>query len=122
MIHPNTYVAGEDESRLAETARNLGLDEARVPFGNVRKAVAAILTDSTLETARMHAVGALGQDEHIDSFGNVHMTLTRRRRGRPRKIVQENDLPKYGSLADLFSKEQGSSTAQTQVQDPQQQE
>ena len=77
----NTYVVGEDEGRLQEAARLMGLDTARNPMSNVRAAVAALLQDSTLEAARMHSVGALGQDEHVDRSGTLHVrTLTKRKR------------------------------------------
>eukprot|EP00980_Cylindrotheca_fusiformis_P009985 scaffold2212_cov143-Cylindrotheca_fusiformis.AAC.3 len=97
--HPSTYAEGEDDGRLAQAARSLGLPEerARAPLPNVRF-LQTLLTDRTLETARMHSVGALGSDEHLDEFGNVHMTLTvTRRRRKPRR------QPDYGDdLANLF--------------------
>lgn len=97
--HPSTYVEGEDDGRLAQAAVDLGLEEenARVPPANVRF-LQSLLTDRTLETARMHSVGALGNDEHIDQYGNVHMTLTVTRRRR-----KQRRQPDYGDdLANLF--------------------
>jgi proton-coupled amino acid transporter len=97
--HPSTYIAGEDDSRLAQAALDLGLEEenARIPLPNIRF-LQDFFSDTTLETARMHSVGALGNNEHIDKYGNVHMTLTvtrRRRKQRPQ--------PDYGDdLANLF--------------------
>ena len=95
-----TYIAGEDNSRLARAARHFGLESARKPLRNVRMAVSVVLHDSTLESARMHSVGALGQDERVDSSGTLHvLTLTKRKR---RSIG--GAVPDYGSLQDLFHK------------------
>jgi hypothetical protein len=97
--HPSTYIAGEDDSRLARAALDLGLPEenARIPLPNIRF-LQDFFTDSTMETARMHSVGALGNDEHIDKYGNVHMTLTITRRRR-----KQRQQPDYGDdLANLF--------------------
>jgi proton-coupled amino acid transporter len=100
--HHNTYIAGEEASRLHTAARDMGLSSARQPLRNVRETVAALLHDTTLESARMHSVGALGQDERVDNSGTLHlMTLTRRKRGK--HAVDE--IPKYGTLQDLFHKE-----------------
>jgi proton-coupled amino acid transporter len=96
--HPSTYIAGEDNSRLQRAAADFGLSnkQARVPNANVR-ALQVLLTDATFETARMHSVGTLGNDEHLDDHGNVHMTLTVTRRKRQRKE------PVYdGNLQNLF--------------------
>lgn len=98
----HTYVAGEEASRLHTAARDMGLSSARQPLRNVRETVAALLHDTTLESARMHSVGALGQDERVDNNGTLHlMTLTRRKRGKH----AGDDIPKYGTLQDLFHKE-----------------
>jgi hypothetical protein len=95
-----TYIVGEDNSRLARAARHFGLESARKPLRNVRMAVSVMLHDSTLESARMHSVGALGQDERVDSSGTLHvMTLTKRKR---RSIG--GAVPDYGTLQDLFHK------------------
>ena len=97
----STYIAGEDNSRLSRAARNMGLESARKPLQNVRMAVGAFLNDNTLESARMHSVGALGRDERVDSSGTLHlMTLTKRKR---RSI--EGGVPDYGTLHDLFRRE-----------------
>lgn len=95
----HTYVAGEDANRLQSTAQVLGLSRARNPMSNVRAAVASVFADSTLEAARMHSVGALGEDEHIDKQGTLHQTLTRRRRRGGNAV---GNIPEYGALEDLF--------------------
>lgn len=99
----HTYIAGEDAGRLQSTARSLGLSSARFPMANVREAVASMLHDSTLESAMMHSVGALGADEHVDKHGTLHVrTLTRRKRRRS----TGGELPNYGTLEDLFQQHQ----------------
>ncbi len=95
----HTYIAGEDADRLQSTAESLGLLRARYPMANVRAAVSSMFHDSTLESARMHSVGALGEDEHVDQHGTLHVrTLTRRKRSRSAGGV----IPQYGSLDSLF--------------------
>jgi hypothetical protein len=97
--HPSTYIDGEDDSRLAQAALDLGLEEenARIPLPNIRF-LQDFFRDTTMETARMHSVGALGNDEHIDKYGNVHLTLTITRRRR-----KQRKQPDYGDdLANLF--------------------
>lgn len=49
----NTYVAGEDPSRLKDAAAYLGLNRARLPTAQVREAVGSLFSDTTLEAARM---------------------------------------------------------------------
>ncbi|KAL7568810.1 hypothetical protein ACA910_007226 [Epithemia clementina (nom. ined.)] len=103
----HTYVAGEDAHRLRRTAERLGLERARNPMVNVRRAVAVVLADHTLEAARMHSVGALGEDEHVDPQGTLHMrTLTRRKRprGGGGGAGAGGSMPQYGALEDLFQK------------------
>lgn len=95
----HTYIAGEDADRLQSTAESLGLLRARYPMANVRAAVTSMLHDSTLESARMHSVGALGEDEHVDNQGTLHIqTLTRRKRRRSTGGM----IPQYGTLDNLF--------------------
>eukprot|EP00581_Thalassiosira_minuscula_P002304 CAMPEP_0183747528 /NCGR_PEP_ID=MMETSP0737-20130205/67311_1 /TAXON_ID=385413 /ORGANISM="Thalassiosira miniscula, Strain CCMP1093" /LENGTH=561 /DNA_ID=CAMNT_0025983241 /DNA_START=86 /DNA_END=1768 /DNA_ORIENTATION=- len=104
--HPSTYVAGEDEGRLVQAALDFGLeeDQARRPLGNIRRNIAAMLMNDTLESARMHSVGVLGNDEHVDTHGNVHKTLTiRRRKPVARVKVPGSPKPDYGGdLQNLF--------------------
>ena len=96
-----TYVAGEDDSRLARAAQNFGLNRARQPLGNVRAAVNAMLNDNTLESARMHSIGAIGDDERIDNNGTLHvLTLTKRKRRE-----KAGTVPNYGTLQNLFQAE-----------------
>mmetsp|Transcript_19878 Transcript_19878/g.40404 ORF Transcript_19878/g.40404 Transcript_19878/m.40404 type:complete len:88 (-) Transcript_19878:2056-2319(-) len=49
----NTYVAGDDPSRLRDAAAYLGLDRARRPTARVREVANSLLSDTTLESARM---------------------------------------------------------------------
>jgi proton-coupled amino acid transporter len=95
--HAHTYIAGEDNSRLASAARQFGLHQIRQPLGNVRALAQAILRDSTLESARMHSVGALGSDEHVDDTGTLHITTLTRRTKTPQAPPGD-----YGTLQDLF--------------------
>jgi hypothetical protein len=103
-IH-HTYVVGEDDSRLANAAHYFGLASARRPLGNVRQAVTAMFQDHTLESARMHSVGVLAEDERVDQSGTLHlMTLTHRKR-RKDGVMSSNEPPtSYGNLQDLFHK------------------
>lgn len=95
----HTYIAGEDAGRLQTIAHSMGLLRARNPMTNVRAAVSSMLHDSTLEAARMHSVGALGADEHVDEHGTLHLrTLTRRKRRRS----TGGEVPQYGTLDALF--------------------
>jgi proton-coupled amino acid transporter len=101
MAH--TYVAGEDEERLASAAQNLGLqrDEGRLP----KKSWGAIMfNDDTLTAARMHSVGFVGSDERVDEYGTLHLMSIRKRKQRQRQ---------YGQLTDLF---QPQASTQTQGQ------
>lgn len=102
--HANTYIAGEDSSRLKQVAREFGLtkSDARIPKPNVRSTLQLLWNDDTLERARMHSVGALLENEHIDDHGDVHMTLTvRKRRRKDGKVVRLQ--PDYnGDLSNLF--------------------
>ena len=92
----STYVAGDDPSRLRDAAAYLGLDRARRRTTRVREAVSILLSDTTLESARMHSVGTLASDERVDEGGTIHlMTLTRRRVAGVR--------PAYESGGDLMS-------------------
>lgn len=106
-----TYVAGEDNSRLKKVARELGLTkhEARIPQPNVRllpKALQLLWNDDTLARARMHSVGTLGDNESLDGYGNVHRTMTvRRRRRRRGQAIWGHVTPDYGGdLSNLFQK------------------
>ena len=100
-----TYAAGEDTERLADTARSFGLDTPRRPLKNVRDAVASLFLDDTLEAARMHAVGVLGNDERVDNSGTIHqMTLTRRLPGG----ASRQPTTTYGNLTSLFRRESSS--------------
>jgi proton-coupled amino acid transporter len=95
----HTYIAGEDADRLQTTAARMGLRRARNPMGNVRAAVSSMLQDSTLEAARMHSVGALGEDEVVDQQGTLHLrTLTSRKR----RLSTGGEIPQYGTLESLF--------------------
>lgn len=87
---PRTYIAGEDAGRLARAARQLGLEEARTPANSLRQ----LFSDSL--AARMHSVGALGEDERVDDTGTLHYITVRRRRPAPSTT--------YGTLGDLFHK------------------
>jgi proton-coupled amino acid transporter len=108
-IH-HTYVVGEDDRRLANAAHYFGLASARRPLGNVRRAVTAMFHDHTLESARMHSVGVLAEDERVDQSGTLHlMTLTHRKRRKDVNGVMtmssSNEPPtSYGNLKDLFHK------------------
>jgi len=82
-----TYVAGEDAGRLAFAAQQLGLEEARTP-ASFRQ----LFSDSL--AARMHSVGALGENERVDDTGTLHYVSVRRRRTPPPST--------YGTLHDLF--------------------
>ena len=94
-----TYVAGEDANRLADAASYLGVEASRRPLRPVRDAVMSMLFSSdTLAAARMHSVGALGQNERVDPTGTLHYISVRRRR---RRKVE----PEYGTLTDLFHRE-----------------
>jgi Transmembrane amino acid transporter protein len=99
--HHHTYVPGEDVNRLQSIAESMGMERARNPMSNVRQAVALLLADSTLEAAWMHSVGALGEDEHVDQQGTLHLrtftTRRKRRRGSTGGITSQ-----YGSLENLF--------------------
>lgn len=95
----STYVAGDDPSRLKDAAAYLGLDkaQARRPTTRVREAVGSLLSDTTMESARMHSVGTLASDERVDEGGTIHlMTLTRRRRAGGAR-------PAYETGGDLMS-------------------
>ncbi|KAL3941240.1 MAG: hypothetical protein SGBAC_004359 [Bacillariaceae sp.] len=108
--HANTYIAGEDNSRLKKVARDFGLTkhDARIPQPNIRNVLPQswqlLWNDDTLERARMHSVGALGDNEHVDDYGNVHMTMTvRRRRKRRDRGPLGHEKPDYGGdLTNLF--------------------
>lgn len=86
----HTYIAGEDASRLAERAKEFGLEEARQPkqfFGGMDSHVGdsvswmtSIMSDDTLAAAVMHSVGIVGTDERIDESGTLHMVTIRRKR------------------------------------------
>jgi proton-coupled amino acid transporter len=106
-VASQTYVVREDQNRWAKVARYFGLASARQPLGNVRAVAASMLHNNTLESARMHSVGALGQDERVDEHGTLHiMTLTRKPR-RQRLLSQaqregfEKKPPSYSNLEDL---------------------
>lgn len=103
---PRTYIAGEDAGRLASAANYLGLHERRRPLQPVRDAVARLLHDSTLTAARMHSVGAIGRDEHVDEGGTLHLHLVSVRRRRRPSATGLQAATTYGSLQDLFAKEQ----------------
>jgi len=98
----STYVAGDDPSRLKDAAAYLGLDRARRPTTyRVREAVGSLLSDTTLESARMHSVGTLASDERVDEGGTIHlMTLSRRRRAGGVRPEYEGG----GDLMSIFSK------------------
>lgn len=96
--YAQTFVVGETDRRLARTANLFGLKRARTPIGNVREAIASYFGDTTLESARMHSVGSLAEDEHVDSCGTLHITL--RRSGK----LATDDMPEYGNLQELFQK------------------
>ncbi|KAL3939928.1 MAG: hypothetical protein SGBAC_005437 [Bacillariaceae sp.] len=107
--HANTYIAGEDNSRLKKVALDFGLKntDARIPQPNIRSILPQSLQflwkDDTLERARMHSVGALGDNEHVDDYGNVHMTLTVRRRRKRQDVQAGQNQPDYGGhLSNLF--------------------
>ncbi|CAJ1959844.1 unnamed protein product [Cylindrotheca closterium] len=111
LQHAHTYVAGEDGSRLKKVARGFGLTntEARIPQPNVRVlplALKLLWSDDTLERARMHSVGTLADNERLDDYGNVHRTMTvrRRRRRRGEGLVPLGHVkPDYGGdLSNLF--------------------
>jgi proton-coupled amino acid transporter len=97
----HTYVAGEDVNRLQSMAQTMGLERARNPMNNVRAAVALVLADSTMEAARMHSVGALGEDEHVDQLGTLHFRTFKTRRKR-RRGSTGGMFPQYGSIENLF--------------------
>lgn len=98
-----TYVAGEDRGRLARAAELFGLETARRPLRNVRRAVDDLFHDCTLTSARMHSVGALGRDERVDKSGTLHVLTTRHKRSRT--VGGEVRQPDYGTLADLFEQQ-----------------
>ena len=95
----NTYIAGEEESRLAAAALQLGLDRRRLPKQN--PSITRFFRDSTLTAARMHSVGFLGQDERIDEQGTLHHMVTLRRQPVP------SPRPSSSSLANLFQRPSG---------------
>ena len=90
----HTYIAGEDEQRLASRAQNLGLtrEEGRLP----KKSWASIIfNDDTLTAARMHSIGYLGADERIDEHGTLHLMSIRKKK--------QTAVKQYAQLTDLFS-------------------
>ena len=90
---PHTYVAGEDEGRLAARAQKLGLERGRLP----KKSWAALLwNDDTLTAARMHSIGFVAADERVDEYGTLHLMSLRKRKKRPL-------APQYDQLTDLFT-------------------
>ena len=96
-----TYVVGEDAGRLANAASYLGLEKHNVerkPLQPVRDAVSKLFHDTTLTAARMHSVGAIGSDERVDTSGTLHYVSVRRR--------QRPMMKTYGSLHDLFEKQE----------------
>ena len=117
-VQHRTYVAGEDAARLARAASSMGLEEhdrERKPLRPVREAVAMLWSDSTLNAAaRMHSVGAIGQDEVVDNSGTLHLHYTLRRRRRrttgaattPTGGVGTPTKQSYGTLTDLFHREE----------------
>jgi amino acid permease len=111
-----TYVVGEDAGRLASAAQFLGLtfteassgdSPRRKPKRPVREAGANVFwNDSTLTAARMHSVGAIGSNEVVDSSGTLHLHyISRRRRRTTAAAVPQQRVPSYGTLTDLFQKE-----------------
>eukprot|EP00934_Nitzschia_sp_Nitz4_P002235 Nitzschia sp. Nitz4//scaffold78_size91513//63205//64901//NITZ4_004934-RA/size91513-snap-gene-0.125-mRNA-1//1//CDS//3329558145//2235//frame0 len=99
----HTYVAGEDELRLQESAQYLGLNTSRAPMTNVRIPGLSwynYLQDNTVVAARMHSVGALGQDERIDNSGTIHIRTLQRRNNR--NAIASSPKPNYGTLQNLF--------------------
>ena len=93
----HTYVAGEDEGRLAAAAQQLGLHrtEGRLPktsWANL------LLNDNTLTSARMHSVGYLARDERVDEYGTLHLMSVRRRT----PATTMTTTP-YHRLTDLFA-------------------
>lgn len=119
----NTYRPGEGIQRLQEQARQFGLSRPRGSrqVGRVRRldgdggnALAGFFSDHTFSSAVMHSVGSLGQDEYVDSRGEVHLISIRERQQQQRRrtvasgatLSRENSIPSYGRLQDLFEQQQ----------------
>lgn len=89
VVVPHTYVAGQDQGRLAAAAAELGLDVDQGTASSSSASPAATsglfwITDDTLTAARMHSVGCVAADERVDPAGALHHMVTlRRRRRRP---------------------------------------
>ncbi|CAJ1959847.1 unnamed protein product [Cylindrotheca closterium] len=119
--HANTYIAGEDNSRLKQVARDFGLTktDARIPQPNIRslpQSLKLFWSDDTLERSRMHSVGALGDNEHIDDHGDVHMTLTVRKRRRRDGRAEQNQPDYGGNLSNLFQGPDSSTSLKSLVE------
>lgn len=113
-----TYVAGEDESRLADAAKYFGIQNMRTPlhkkqtatntnnqhsqsivkFGSTAwRNVGLLFSDSTLEAARMHSVGVLAKEEHMKN-GRLHLMSVKR------ELRQKHRSNSYSDLLELFQK------------------
>lgn len=94
---PQTYTEGEDSGRLKTVAQCLGLQQTRKPLKRWPHAMEFLL-DPTLAAARMHSVGRLGDNEHLDESGKLHLLTVRR------KTISAASSTEfaYGTLHDLF--------------------
>lgn len=91
---PHTYVAGEDQGRLASAAQDLGLQrqEGRLP---AKSWTNLIFNDDTLTSARMHSVGVVGSNERVDEYGTLHLMSLRQKK--------QQRVQQYEQLEDLFA-------------------
>lgn len=128
QVHRTTYVAGQDQSRLAQVAKDFGLEEPRRPkdrfIGDDKgnqggqgrmpmpswvkasmRSMKSMMTDDTMTAARMHSVGVMGFDEamNYDESGAFHLVTIRRRRTTLGVHRQEKSTPSLFGSNNMFA-------------------